>query len=271
LKSPNGQWPDGVSHGALRFAAYLARHDRRLLREYVRWALNRGQTPGEVPPLDEAIQPISPEQARRLVTELLGEPDPGPALTLVRTEAPRSTAISKDLVTMAGDMSLGELLYVLVRRLRPELVIETGVAHGITSAYLLAGLADNDHGQLHSIDLPTRAMIRAGLVGAAVPDELRGRWTYHWAPSRRVLPTLLQRTDARCGLFVHDSDHSYPNMRWELEQAWAAAAPGAWVVADDAQLHNAFQDVARTVGAEPIYVSQDAKQGWTALMSKPAM
>ena len=45
-------------------------------------------------------------------------------------------------------------LYVLVRHLRPEHIIETGVSSGFSSAHFLLALRRNGRGQLHSIDLP---------------------------------------------------------------------------------------------------------------------
>ena len=170
---------------------------------------------------------------------------------------------------MAGDRSLGELVYALVRKLRPAVVVETGVAQGVTSAYILAGLQDNGLGDLHSIDMPMRDMINQQLVGAAVPQELRGRWSYHWGPAKRLLPPILAEAGSGLSLFVHDSDHSYANMRWELETAWRSLAPGGWMVADDAEGHPAVRDVGRTVGVEPVYVSQVTKRAWTALLTKP--
>ena len=64
-------------------------------------------------------------------------------------------------------------------------------------------------------------------------------------------------------LFIHDSDHSYAAMRWELERAWACLARGGWIVADDAHMHSALEDVARSVDATPLYVRQGNKQDWT--------
>src|SRR5207302_4750615 len=115
-------------------------------------------------------------------------------------------------------------LYGLVRALRPAVVVETGVAAGATSAYVLAALEDNGVGHLHSVDLPQTRLVAAKMVVAAVPTALRSRWSYHWGASRRLLPPLLARLRGGVDLFVHDSDHSYTAMRWELEQAWASLA-----------------------------------------------
>jgi hypothetical protein len=70
-------------------------------------------------------------------------------------------------------------------------------------------------------------------------------------------------------LFVHDSDHSYASMRWELETAGEALAPGGWLVADDAGQHRAVADAAARLGAGPLYVEQPGKGGVTGVIRKP--
>jgi predicted O-methyltransferase YrrM len=160
---------------------------------------------------------------------------------------------------LEGDPNLAALVYALVRALRPRVVVETGVAKGITSAYILAALSDNGIGMLHSIDLPPTALVMAQLVGAAIPNNLRKQWTYYWGSARRLLPSVLRRAHP-VSLFIHDSDHSYDNMRWELEQAWRVLEPGGCLVADDVNLHTAFGDMATAVGAQPVYVKQTGRK-----------
>jgi hypothetical protein len=158
-------------------------------------------------------------------------------------------------IAMDGDQSLAELARSLVRERRPATVIETGVARGVTSSAVLRALAENDFGELHSIDLPPPRMLDDGLVGSAVPEELQGRWHYHWGSAKRLLPGLLaDSTGPR--LFIHDSDHSYRHMRWEIESAWAALEPGDVILCDDAHFHSGFADAAAAVGAEPEFVEQ---------------
>jgi predicted O-methyltransferase YrrM len=257
-----------VTSRFVRFVSYLALRDPRLLLDYVRWYVGSRQRQQAEPPFQYAGTPLSPEQAKSRLVERLGAQPEGTALSAARANAPKAAAKGDALQSMAGDMSLGELLYVIIRAARPDVIIETGVAQGITSAYILAGLTDNEWGHLHSIDLPSRSMIRSGVVGAAVPEDLRDRWTYHWGASRRLLPGVLDALGPQMGLFVHDSDHSYTNMCEELERAWARGDKGTWIVADDVQLHAAFEEFARSRNAEPMYVSQDAKTGWTGMVTK---
>jgi len=171
---------------------------------------------------------------------------------------------------MAGDTMLGLVVYGVARATRPDSIVETGVATGVTSAHLLAALEDNGHGLLHSIDLPPTDMLVAGHVGAAVPNELRHRWTYHWGSSRRLLPKLLGSLQGRL-MFVHDSDHSYANMAWEIRNAWRAMSLGGVIACDDVDLHTAFSDLARELGTNPLFVRQAEKEGTTGLLIQRAI
>src|SRR6266403_4839363 len=53
-----------------------------------------------------------------------------------------------------GEIARPRDLYVICRALEPEVVIETGVASGLSSAYILKALSDNVRGRLYSVDLP---------------------------------------------------------------------------------------------------------------------
>lgn len=223
------------------------------------------------------LEAIAPSEARQHIASIIGDWKEGPALAevrawsseamgTIRADARRKVYFAGS--SMAADTSLGELLYGLVRALRPNTVVETGVATGVTSAYVLAALADNGVGRLHSIDLPLTDYVVLGLVGVSVPIKLRDRWIYHWGTARRLLPRVLAGTHVEAGLFIHDSDHSYANMRWELQTAWDALPSGSWFVADDANHHSAFEDFAAAVGVQPVYVAQESKPDCAGLLRK---
>jgi predicted O-methyltransferase YrrM len=252
--------------------AVIRDRDPRLILDYARLMRagrrddggHAGPPPGPVPGA------LTPEEGRREIAAR-GEPwDEGPAVERLRAfETPADPSETEGAARLAGDTSLGELAYSVVRTIRPVVVIETGVAQGTTSAYVLAGLEDNGSGALHSIDLPPAELVASDRVGAAIPPDLRARWTYHWGDSRRLLPKVLQRTRGGRRLFIHDSDHSYGGMRWELEQAWTALGSGDVIMADDVHLHGAFADVAASVGVEPRFFTQQDKAGSTGLLVKP--
>jgi predicted O-methyltransferase YrrM len=193
----------------------------------------------------------------------------GPSLAAVREWSFDQQARIGGGAAMAGDTALGRLVYGVARATRPDTIVETGVATGVTSAHLLAALEDNGHGILHSIDLPPTDMLAAGHVGAAIPDDLRHRWAYHWGASRRLLPGLLDDLQGRL-MFVHDSDHSYANMAWEIRSAWQAMTSGGVIVCDDVDLHSAFLDTAAELHGSPWLIRQDEKLATTGLLIQAA-
>src|SRR5579863_2368428 len=97
----------------------------------------------------------------------------------------------------------------MCRLLKPQIVIETGVAYGASSAYMLQALHINGRGTLYSIDLPNSFVPdSAAFVGAAVPARLRSRWKLNLGSSRRLLRHVLREVGG-VDLFIHDSLHTY--------------------------------------------------------------
>lgn len=139
-----------------------------------------------------------------------------------------------------GDAGLVRAIWCLIRHLKPTKVIETGVAHGVTSRFILEAMERNGGGDLHSIDLPPIDRSLQQQVGAAVGNRYADRWSYLKGSSRRHLPILLARL-GQIDLFIHDSLHSERNVRFELDRAWAALKPGGVLVVDDVDANWGFQ------------------------------
>lgn len=131
-----------------------------------------------------------------------------------------------------GDRAPAEAIWCLIAHVRPATVVETGVAHGLTSRVILEGLHRNGNGQLWSIDLPAVDPALHREIGLAVPAALRSRWTYVAGTSRRRLPELVRRL-RRVDLFVHDSMHTARNVCFELDTVWPALPSGGVAVVDD--------------------------------------
>ena len=131
-----------------------------------------------------------------------------------------------------GDRAFAEAIWCVIAHLRPTTVVETGVAHGVTSRVILQGLERNGSGHLWSIDLPAVDPALHREIGIAVPEDLRHRWTYVQGTSRERLPHLLTEL-GELHLFVHDSLHTERNVRFELESAWAAMPAGGVAAVDD--------------------------------------
>jgi len=152
-----------------------------------------------------------------------------------------------------GDAALVRAVWCLVHHLRPAYVVETGVAHGFTSRFILEALNWNNDGELFSIDLPPLDSEMKKLIGIAVDESLRERWTLIEGSSRRFLPDLLKELGG-IDLFVHDSRHTERNVRFELDQAWKYLRPGGALVVDDIDSNWGFESFRKAHPGHPTFV-----------------
>jgi len=157
----------------------------------------------------------------------------------------------RSLHIQSADLFAKKILnqYAAVRALAPDCIVETGVANGVSSSYLLLALQKNGHGRLHSIGLPDPTFLPPGKnAGWLVPDWLRASWKIYPGDARALLPGLLAQL-GKTGIFIHDSLHTYGHMMWEFETAYPHLQSGGLLLSDDALWNNAFHDFARKVGA----------------------
>lgn len=139
-------------------------------------------------------------------------------------------------------------LFVMVRALRPELFLETGVANGKSSLMILEAMDRNKNGRLVSVDAATidstgidRHKAAGADIGWLVPRRLRQRWDLRIGFSSAVLPALT-KYDKKIDIFMHDSLSNYENMTFEYGQALRLLKPGAILMSDDIETCNAFKD-----------------------------
>jgi predicted O-methyltransferase YrrM len=134
----------------------------------------------------------------------------------------------------------GFFLYVLVRALKPEIFVETGVSAGESSTFILQAMQDNNFGKLYSIDLP-RATVEKGLTtiipedkssGWLIPESLKARWELHLGKSEEILPTLFSKLK-QIDVFFHDSLHTYDHMMFEYQSCWDYLKEGGILFSDD--------------------------------------
>jgi predicted O-methyltransferase YrrM len=185
----------------------------------------------------------------------------------VQGETPRGQRYNTGRVTGRDGYDEGLRLYRLLRDVRPQVAVETGVCNGVSTAFLLLALEDNGTGELHSIDLPEvageeyeegtfwdgkgGAVIPPGKEpGWMVPPELRERWELVLGRSQDELPPLLERV-GQIDFFMHDSEHSYECMSFEFRTAWPALREGGVLVADDVNVNPAWAEFTGEVGREP--------------------
>jgi predicted O-methyltransferase YrrM len=152
-----------------------------------------------------------------------------------------------------GQTRGGPELYVLTRALRPRTMMETGVAAGISSAYILQAMADNESGKLVSLDIPNyeveylpkigrrpvELLPQSFSTGFAIPTQLRSRWELHVGKSQDLLPSILESLRT-VDIFFHDSEHTYANMLFEFRLAWKHLNSNGLLLADDISWNKAF-------------------------------
>jgi predicted O-methyltransferase YrrM len=139
--------------------------------------------------------------------------------------------------------------YAAIRAMAPDVVVETGVASGVSTSYVLLALHKNGSGKLYSIELGDPQYLPPGKpFGWIVPDWLRSNWELHMGDARALLPQLLVE-HAVIDVFIHDSLHTYEHMLWEFRTAYPRVRPGGLVICDDATWNPAFPEFAREVNA----------------------
>jgi hypothetical protein len=160
------------------------------------------------------------------------------------------------------DTDMCTAIWCAVRHGKPEAVLETGVAHGVSSRVVLEALALNDRGHLWSIDIANPLNLQVhGQEGAAVTESCRPRWTYVEGESSRRMPPLITEV-GKVDLFIHDSLHTFKNTLFEMEQAASAMRPGGVMLIDDIRSHDGFATFAhRHPEFKTIYVSTPDRIG----------
>ena len=137
----------------------------------------------------------------------------------------------------------GNFLYLLVRSLKPDTMIETGVSSGESSSYILQAMHDNNKGKLYSIDLPgkltgvVKDQITIGpesgpISGWAIPEYLRDRWELNLGTSEKLLLPLLKKLE-KIDIFFHDSLHTYDHMFFEYTTSWDFIKKNGVLISDD--------------------------------------
>jgi predicted O-methyltransferase YrrM len=161
----------------------------------------------------------------------------------------RLGALRQQGVVLGGGGDYG-LIYFLTRHLRPQTVVETGVAAGFSSeAFLRALRANGDGGQLWSSDFPYfRLENPEQYVGLLVDDELRAQWHLFLRGDKANLTEILPAA-GHIDLFHYDSDKSYRGRSRALQRVEPHLDAHSHVVMDDIDDNAHFRDYVTRTGA----------------------
>lgn len=144
--------------------------------------------------------------------------------------------------------TFGKWIYCVVRHIKPDVMVETGVAHGNSSWIILNAIKKNGKGRLVSFDLPnhdTNADYNLGAnegdTGWVVPQELRGPWELNFGDTKETLPAFFKE-QSQVDIFFHDSGHSYEHMKFEFEISWPHIRNKGILLSDDVDENEAFPE-----------------------------
>jgi predicted O-methyltransferase YrrM len=135
------------------------------------------------------------------------------------------------------DSETGRFIYSLARLVRPELAVEIGTHHGVSTLWMARALEDNRIGRLLAIDLfieppleeVRRTIERAGLAGRV--EFVRG-------PSLTAGLAACRRAGRPVDLLFIDGDHRIPGCAADFDALAAEVRVGGYVI-----LHDVFPEL----------------------------
>ena len=138
------------------------------------------------------------------------------------------------------------LLYFLVRKLKPNTVVETGVAAGWSSLSILRALRKNGNGKLYSSDFPYfRLENPEQYIGYLAKNEVNKiNWFLDIRGDDVAIPEILKRIgNDSIDLIHYDSDKSYSGRDKVLKTLHPKINPKTIVIFDDIQDNLHFKDL----------------------------
>ncbi|MFG1520221.1 MAG: class I SAM-dependent methyltransferase [Thermoplasmataceae archaeon] len=162
----------------------------------------------------------------------------------------------------ATELSTSYFLYSIVRIVKPMNIVETGVANGHSSYFMLNALLKNQSGTLHSFDVDKK-------VGKLISEDEKKRWDLNILPVRRrksVFQDTMKKF-VKIDMFVHDSNHFYYWQMFEYRTAWEVLKDGGLLLSDDVDSSYAYLDYCKEISIKPIFLSDGRKMFGAALKS----
>lgn len=124
----------------------------------------------------------------------------------------------------------GQVLYALVRALRPLNVLELGTWHGASATHLLQGIADNKAGGLTCIDSRAYGDIT---IGGMIPQALKPLATMHDTRIETFLPRAIQE-GWTYDLIFEDGMHDAEQVEFVWKHADKLLNPRGMIISHDA-------------------------------------
>lgn len=131
----------------------------------------------------------------------------------------------------------------VIHRLRPDVVIETGIAHGGSLIFYASLMKAMDKGRVVGVDIEIRPHNRAAIESHPLADRIT------MIEGSSTAPEVVARVEAEVRpdetvLVILDSDHSYAHVLDELRAYADLVTTGSYIVATDGIMHD-LSDVPR--------------------------
>ncbi len=129
------------------------------------------------------------------------------------------------------EKGMASFLYASILTIRPNIVVETGVASGISTNVIMQAL-EKTGGKLHSFDVDERC--------SRIYDG-SGDWNFHLL--KRNLKRSLKSEIKSIGpidYWIHDSNHGYSWQSYEYQLATEMLAPKGILISDDIDASTAW-------------------------------
>ena len=145
--------------------------------------------------------------------------------------------ISHDL----GGGGSSELILFICLYIKPDIVVETGVAAGFSTYSILEALRINKRGHLYSSDFPYfRISNPEKYIGIIVPENLKKRWDLYIKGDKKNLDEIKTKIK-KIDFFHYDSDKSFFGRNRSLRQLKNMINENTWLLFDDIQDNSHFK------------------------------
>lgn len=138
-----------------------------------------------------------------------------------------------------------KLLDLLVKEIKPSIVVETGLANGASTRKILSAFKE--------LNLIDSKLYTFDIDPILETEELKSNPQFNFVlidPRNGIEKEM--SIIGEIDLFYHDSDHSYDNQMHEYENAWKMLKPNGALATDDVQWSNAFIDFCKKVERTPL-------------------
>ena len=133
------------------------------------------------------------------------------------------------------------LIYFLTRKIKPKIILETGVAAGYSSSAFLEAIHKNKIGKLFSSDFPYfRIPNPIQYIWILVEDKYKKNWNLFLEGDERNISKIKKKLKQKIDLIHYDSDKTYEGKKKFFKMVNNLIKENTFIIIDDIQDDNFF-------------------------------